>query len=287
MLQRLIPEDIELSVLLDDELARVKADLGQIEQVILNIAVNARDAMPQGGKLTIQTANVELDTVYATDHLNIVPGRYVMLAIHDTGCGMDEATKSRIFEPFFTTKEPGKGTGLGLSTVYGIVKQSDGYIEVYSEPGRGSAFKIYLPRMDDPQEATIGDEKNVDSFLGWETILLVDDNELLRTSIDSFLRMMGYKVISAGNAPEALGLSRRHSGPIHLLISDLVMPGMDGSELAERILRERPYTRVLYISGYTEETIRLGNLIQPGTFLQKPASMPVLLRKIREILDAK
>jgi PAS domain S-box-containing protein len=289
MLCRLIGEDIELITVLEPKLGYVKVDAGQIEQVIMNLAVNARDAMPEGGKLIIETRNVELDREIIP-HISEVPrGRYVLLSVADTGCGMDEATQSRIFEPFFTTKEQGKGTGLGLATVYGIVKQSGGYIVVYSEPGHGTIFKIYLSRIDQPEEtARVHEGTPVALLLGQETILLADDNEPVRLAVGSVLQMYGYTVLQAEDGRNALEVSRQHNGEIHLLITDAIMPEMGGRELAERLILERPQIKVLFMSGYTDEAVQRQGILTPGaSFLQKPASMEVLLRKVRELLDKK
>jgi PAS domain S-box-containing protein len=286
MLKRMIPEDVELVAVLDPGLERVKLDPTQMEQVLLNLAVNARDAMPGGGKLTLETANVELDVAYAKSHPEVQPGHYVMLAVSDTGCGMDEATKARIFEPFFTTKEKSKGTGLGLSTVYGIVKQSGGSIFVYSEPGKGTAFKIYLPRVEEalePQRASAGPREQPK---GAETVLVAEDDETLRRLIYEILQSSGYAVLEAGRGEEALRLAGEHAGPIHLLITDMVMPGMGGREVAGRLAALRPGTRVLFVSGYTDDAIVRHGVLESGlAFLQKPFVPEALLRKVREVLD--
>ena len=286
MLRRLIGEDVRLDTVLDPSLGRVQADPGQMEQVIMNLAVNARDAMPQGGRLTIKTRNADLDEKYAQAHPEILPGRYVMLVVSDTGCGMDKATLAQIFEPFFTTKKPGQGTGLGLATVYGIIKQSGGYIYVDSEPGRGSTFRIFLPQV----EATVPRRKSQlgisSSPGGNETLLLVEDETAVRSLIRTNLEMKGYKVLEAAEGEEALRLAQQHSGPIHLLITDVVMPLMSGRELAERLGPLRSQMKVLYLSGYTDDTVVRHGLLQGEVeFLQKPFTPGVLTRKVREVLD--
>ncbi len=287
MLTRLIGEDIDLVMVPGADIGAVKADPGQIEQVVMNLAVNARDAMPHGGKLTIETANVKLDANYARFHSPVQPGDYVMLAISDTGMGMDAETQTHIFEPFYTTKGL-KGTGLGLSTVYGIIKQSEGYIWVYSEPGRGTTFKIYLPRVDATLQleplpaATLPDP----SGRGRETILLVEDEETLRRLTRQSLENQGYSVIDAADGAAAIRLSQAHQGPIHLLLTDVIMPGMNGRELANQISPARPEMKVLYMSGYTENHIgHNGTLDQGITLLQKPFTLPALKAMVREVLD--
>ena len=288
MLTRLIGEDIDLVMVPSSEIGAVKADPGQIEQVVMNLAVNARDAMPQGGKLTIETANVKLDANYARFHSPVKPGDYVMLAISDTGMGMDAETQTHIFEPFYTTKGL-KGTGLGLSTVYGIVKQSEGYIWVYSEPGKGTTFKIYLPRVDAAAmqlEAPQPWLPRNSSGPGRETILLVEDEENLRQLTRQSLENQGYTVIDATDGAAAIRLSQAHKGPIHLLLTDVIMPGMNGRELANQVSSSRPDMKVLYMSGYTENHIgHNGTLDQGITLLQKPFTLPALQAKVREVLD--
>jgi len=285
LLRRLIGEHIDLRTSLDPDLGRVMVDPSQIEQVIMNLVVNARDAMPTGGKLFLETSNVRLEENWCRNHPGSTPGCYVMLTVTDSGCGIDEATISRIFEPFFTTKGPGKGTGLGLSTVFGIVKQSEGYITVESRQGQGSTFRIYLPRFDEPVETPLPTASAVVAESGEETILLVDDNELLRGAVSAFLTLRGYTVLQAGSGHEAVELIRIHKGPIHLVITDVVMPQMSGMQLVQQICSQRPATKVLYMSGYAEEAIVRQGALEPGTtFLTKPLSMVFLLNKIREML---
>jgi signal transduction histidine kinase/ActR/RegA family two-component response regulator len=286
LLHRLIGEDIEQVMDLAPELGQVKADSGQIEQVIMNLAVNARDAMPEGGKLLILTANVEVGTDYARESLSVGPGQYVMLAVSDTGCGMDEETQQRIFEPFFTTKEKGKGTGLGLCTVYGIVKQNGGDIRVYSHPGRGTTIKIYLPRVEVVVEAPQAHCPVVAAATGSETIIVVEDEETVRKLARVILHLNGYTVLEARNADEALVICEQHSGPIHLMLTDIVMPGMSGRALFYCIAPLRPEMKVLYMSGYIEQAIlHQGVFNQPAPFLQKPFKPNVLTRRVREVLD--
>jgi len=286
LLQRVIREDVELRVVPGGRLGRVKADPGQVEQVILNLALNARDAMPSGGKLTIETQNAEVDEAYTRRRPIVPPARYVMLAVSDSGVGMDAATQVHIFEPFFTTKEKGKGTGLGLATVYGIVKQSGGFIWVYSEPGMGATFKIYLPRVEEPSEAAETPAARPGAERGHETILLVEDEEGVREVAREFLEAIGYTVIEGRNPPEALKLAEEHPGEIHLLLTDVVMPEMGGRELAERLGKMRPDTKVLYMSGYTDDAIVHHGVIDANmAFLQKPFLRGALIRKVREVLD--
>lgn len=286
MLRRLIGEDVELSLKLTESVGNVRADPGQIQQVLMNLVVNARDAMPTGGRLLIETANADLTEEYAEQHRPVIPGTYVMLAVTDTGTGMTPEIVGRIFEPFFTTKEKGKGTGLGLSTVYGIVKQSNGYIWVYSEPGRGTTFKVYLPRVDAPADAR-GPARVAGSLAGNETVLLAEDDESLRRLVKGLLEKLGYRVLEAENAAHALALAESHDGPIHLLVSDVVMPGASGRELARRLAESRAETKVLYMSGYTDDAIVHHGMLEPGlNFLQKPFTPAALARKVREVLDA-
>ena len=287
LLRRLIGEDVELSTQLASDLGRVKADQGQLEQVVMNLAVNARDAMPQGGKLIIATENVVMDEVFVRRYpYPVQPGPYVCLSVADSGIGMDAETKARAFEPFFTTKEKGKGTGLGLSTVYGVVKQSGGYIDIFSSPGAGTTFKIYLPRIDEAIKLSAPGQSGAGSFDGNETILLAEDEASLRRLTRATLEQNGYKVIEARDGVEALALSETCDLPIDLLLTDIVMPGMGGRALAQELTRRRPEMRVVYMSGYTGQTVGTQGPIDPGSdFLSKPFSRVVLARKIREALD--
>src|ERR1700733_8165013 len=289
MLTRVIGEDIDLVMVPAAELGAVRADAGQIEQVIMNLAVNARDAMPAGGKLTIETSNVSLDEEYARFHAPLRPGNYVMLAISDTGAGRYSETQSHIFEPFFTTKGP-KGTGLGLSTVYGIVKQSGGYIWVYSEAGKGTTFKIYLPRVAETVESPAQIVVSADSVAaepGTETILLVEDEANLRYLARQFLEKQGYRVIEAADGAVAMQIAVAHEGTIHLLLTDVIMPGMNGRELAQRVSEIRPNMKVLYMSGYTENVIGRNGTLDAGVrLLQKPFTLRDLKSKVREVLDS-
>jgi len=286
ILRRVIGEDIELTTTLAPDLGAVRADVGQLEQVLMNLAVNARDAMPTGGRLTVETANVEHDPDYARDREAAAVRQFAMLAVSDTGCGMDEATKARIFEPFFTTKEPGKGTGLGLATVYGIVKQAGGFIWVYSEPGQGTSFKIYLPEVDATAERTTA-VAGARAPRGTETVLLVEDAAAVRAVTKQVLERQGYVVLEAPDGEAALRLAQQHRGPIHLLLTDVVMPRVSGRELAERLTQVRPDMRVLYASGYTDDSVVRHGILELGTaYLQKPFSPESLARKVRDVLDA-
>ena len=287
LLRRLIGEDIEVLTVPDNKLGSVRADPGQIEQVIMNLALNARDAMPHGGKLTLETANTDLDESYARTHQPAAPGRYVMLAVSDTGHGMTPEMQARIFEPFFTTKEVGKGTGLGLSMVYGIVKQSGGYIWLYSEPDRGTTFKIYLPRVDQPAEAASTENRPQGILRGTETILLVEDDPQLRQLSSSVLAHCGYRMLVAGSPEEGLAICKENHRDIRLLITDVVMPQMNGRQLAEQIVQNAPNVRVLYISGYTSNAIVHYGVLDPGLwFLPKPFTLSALVAKVREVLDS-
>ncbi len=285
MLRRLIGEDIELVTRLDDGLGLVKADPGQLEQVLMNLAVNARDAMPRGGRLLLQTSNVDVDETMARQRATFKPGRYALLSVSDTGVGMEDEVRAHLFEPFFTTKEKGKGTGLGLATVYGIVKQSGGYIWVYSEPGRGSTFKIYLPRVDETDQEIRPAPVELETLHGTETVLVVEDEDSLRQLMCEFLGQSGYTVLQAGDATAALAIAGKHS-EIRLLVTDVVLPGRSGRELAEELQKERPDIKVVYVSGYTDDAMLRHGIDDPGVaFLQKPFSRDALLRKVRATLD--
>jgi len=286
MLRRLIGEDINLVTAPASDLGRVKADAGQLEQVLMNLVVNARDAMPEGGHLTIETANVELDEHYARSNVDVRSGRYVMLAVSDSGHGMSPEILSRIFEPFFTTKETGRGTGLGLSTVHGIVKQSEGHIEVYSEQGQGSTFKVYLPRVDEAVEAPSPIRTVVAHPQASGTILLVEDEEVIRRVVAQSLELQGYQVIAVEDGSRAIAICERRDQPLALLITDVVMPLMSGPQLAQRIATIRPGLRVLFISGYTDRALIHQGQREAGTaFLQKPFTPDVLVQKVREVLE--
>ena len=285
MLRRLIGENIEIFITRDASLARVKADASQMEQILMNLAVNARDAMLQGGKVTIRTANADLDETYSLQHFHFKPGRYVILSFSDTGCGMDKETMAHIFEPFFTTKEPGKGTGLGLSTVYGIVKQNGGYISAHSEPGQGTTFKIYLPQA----AGMVGSAPALATAeilpRGSETILLVEDEEALRTLARNCLESQGYCVLEAADGNAAIATAEKHSGPIELLLTDVIMPGMNGRHLADRLTELRPAIKVLYLSGYASDLIAQYGVLDPGILLlEKPFTLRALLIKVQQAL---
>jgi signal transduction histidine kinase len=287
MLGRLLGEDIELSIAKAPGLGFVYADPGQTEQILMNLAVNARDAMPRGGTLTIETADVDLDAAYAAEHVGVTPGPYVMLAVSDTGVGMDPATKAKIFEPFFTTKGRGQGTGLGLATVFGIVKQSEGHIWVDSAPEKGTTFRIYLTRRNEAFGMSDRPPPRVVTERGKETILLVEDAEQVRVLMRTILRRNGYTVLEASNGREALRVSEAHAGPIELLLTDVIMPQMSGRELANELGPIRPQMKVLYLSGYIEDSIvRHGVRSSRVAFLQKPVTPDALARKVREILDS-
>jgi PAS domain S-box-containing protein len=285
MLRRVIGEDIQLMLNPARDAGNIRADPGHIEQAIVNLAVNARDAMPTGGRLSVETANVRLDETYARTHTGMQPGEFVMIAVSDTGHGMDAETRRHIFEPFFTTKETGKGTGLGLATVYGMVKQCGGDIWVYSEPGKGTTFKLYFPRVVDPLDDSTADEADPPIALGGETILVVEDEGAVRELTVRILQRIGYHVLTAATGAEAIEISQAHAGHITLLLTDVVMPSMSGTQLAEALLAARPGLKVLYLSGYTEKTVAHHGVLDPSVdFLPKPFSRESLAKKIREIL---
>jgi signal transduction histidine kinase/CheY-like chemotaxis protein len=285
LLRRLVGEHIDLGTSLDPRLGSVRADQGQIEQVIMNLAVNARDVMPNGGKLTIETRNIDLDGSYFERHGRARTGPHVVLAVSDTGCGMNPETRSHVFEPFFTTKEQDQGTGLGLATVYGVVKQSDGDVWVYSELGQGASFKIYLPRIDQaptpPKEGS-----RIQRRTATETLLLAEDSDAVRRLLREILRKAGYTVLEARNGAEALEISRTFDGVIDLLLTDMVMPQMSGRELGAHLAMKRPQMKVLFMSGYTEEAIVRNGVLAPGTaFLEKPFTSASVMARVRELLD--
>ena len=287
MLRRLLGEDVELGTRLAPTTGRVKADPGQLEQVIMNLAVNARDAMPNGGKLTLETGNVDLDEAYAADHYPARAGPFVLLAVSDTGIGMSEETQAHMFEPFFTTKEKGKGTGLGLATVYGIIKQSGGFIWVYSEVGHGTTFKLYLPRVEELAErASQPAQARARAGRGTETVLVVEDEAPVRSVARQVLERHGYTVLEAPSAEAALDIATRYSGIIHLLLTDVVMPGLNGRELASRLATLRPDARVIFMSGYTDDAVTRHGVLEPGSaYVQKPFTPDAIARKVREVLD--
>jgi len=286
ILGRLIGENIEVATVLDPSLGQVKADPGQIQQILMNLAINARDAMSEGGKLTVETRNAVLDQEYTRANPEVRPGSYVMFSVSDNGVGMDAQTLSRVFDPFFTTKEKGKGTGLGLSTVYGIVKQHEGHISVYSEPGHGTIFKVYLPRVQEVADQTPEPLPTQPGLVGKETVLVVEDEDLVRDLACEALQMLGYSVLRAGDPDQALDISSQYEGPIHLLLTDVVLPRMDGRTLFIRLTSQRPATRALYVSGYTEDFIVHHGVLHRGVhFLQKPFTLESLAIKVREVLD--
>jgi len=286
MLPRLIGEHIELKTALGPEPTLIKTDAGQLEQVLMNLAINARDAMPRGGVLTIETSNVSLDESACQGLGTVSPGPYVQLTVRDTGCGMDPATQTRIFEPFFTTKDLGKGTGLGLATAYGIITQSRGAISVDSAPGRGATFTVYLPKSDAEAATVSVTPVSAEPLPGWETVLVVEDQQSVRGFVQSLLKLNGYHVWEAADGIEALRICRQHPGEIQLLVTDVVMPGMSGRELAEQLAVEQPSIKVLYMSGYTDDTVVHAGVAQAGmAFLQKPFSPTTFTHKVREVLD--
>ena len=286
MLRRLIGEDIELAFLLREDAGNIKVDPGHLEQALINLAVNSRDAMPLGGRLTMESTNVQLDENYSRSHVGIKPGEFVLIAVSDNGSGMDAVTRQHIFEPFFTTKEKGKGTGLGLATVYGIVKQAGGDIWVYSEVGRGTTFKLYFPRVME-QIAEPPAREAAQPATALETILVVEDEQLVRELTVKMLQKLGYRILTAASGAEAIEVSRAHPGPISLLLTDVVMPAMSGRQLADALRPQRPDMKVLFLSGYTEDTIVHHGVLDPTVqFLAKPFSREVLARKMREVLGA-
>jgi two-component system, cell cycle sensor histidine kinase and response regulator CckA len=286
LLRRLMSGNIEMKTLVSKDLESIKADPGQIEQVIMNLVVNARDALPDGGRILIETSNVDLDAAYTRDHAVVVPGPYVLLAVSDTGVGMSADTVAHIFEPFYTTKESGRGTGLGLSTVYGIVKQSGGYVWVYSELGKGTTFKVYLPRVTDAVQASPPETPAPATHKGHETILLVEDEDDVRELTQMVLSERGYHVIEAHSPAEAERLAGNDGTDIHLLLTDVVMPGISGRELAKRLTARFPHLRVVFMSGYTYNVIAQNGTLEEGlSFLQKPFTPQLLTEKVREALD--
>jgi len=287
MLKRVIGEDIELVTHVDADTGRVKADPARLEQVIMNLAINAREAMPKGGRLGIETKNVHLDERHIREHPGVEPGSYVMLAVRDTGVGMDDETLSRIFEPFFTTKKKGEGLGMGLSTAYGIVKQSGGSMNVFTELGGGSAFTIYLPRVEEPAEVAALEVAPAESIYGSETVLVVEDDGAVRDIVCRILQSNGYSVLEAHSGEEALKISEKHETPIHLLVSDVILPDIDGPTLAKRIAPLRPKMKVLFMSGYADDAVVRHSVLEPGlAFLPKPFTADILARKVREVLGA-
>jgi CheY-like chemotaxis protein len=286
MLRRLTTESINLTLSLAEDLWSVTADVTEIERVIMNLVLNSRDAMPDGGKLIIETANVNIGDEYSSTHADSAPGPYVLIAVTDSGAGMSREVKEKLFEPFFTTKEKGKGTGLGLPSVYGIVKQSGGFVWVYSEPGRGTTFKVYLPRADEPSTGVIRTPTR-NRRVGEETILLVEDDEEVRTVATRILRNNGYRVLEAANGAEALRVCNAERVAVDLIVTDIVMPEMGGTELAERVRESQPDARFLFTSGYTEDAAVRQTLLDPGeAFIEKPFTPTSLAQKARQVLDA-
>jgi CheY-like chemotaxis protein len=285
MLERLIGENIRLDTKFATSIATVRADPVQLQQIVMNLAINARDAMPEGGRLTIEVATVNLDSTYSGQHFQVQPGEYVLIAVTDTGVGMTEVVRARLFEPFFTTKKRGEGTGLGLATVYGAVKQAGGYIWAHGEPGKGSSFKVYLPRVDGPAQAAapVAVEAPV---AGNETILLVEDEEAVRLLTKMILDRAGYRVVEAGSAEEAAAIHLEYSGGISVLLTDVVLPGSSGSDLFQRLTLRDPRLKVIYMSGYTDDAVfRNGRLDHGVAFIQKPFTADILRRKLREVID--
>jgi signal transduction histidine kinase/ActR/RegA family two-component response regulator len=287
LLNRLIGEDIELVTVPAMAPVRTRADRGQMEQIMMNLAINARDAMPTGGRLTIEITSAELDDVYARQHARVKPGRYAVIAVSDTGVGMDSDTLAHAFEPFFTTKEQGKGTGLGLSTVYGIAEQAGGHVWAFSEPGVGTTFKVHLPEVRDAEEHATELTSRKPAARGAETLLLVEDEDSVRSLAREVLESQGYRVIEAEDGVEALRVAAAHDGPIQMLVTDVVMPRMGGGELAEKLAGMRPGIRVLFVSGYTDDSIiRHGVRERSSAFLQKPFALDAFAARVREVLDA-
>jgi PAS domain S-box-containing protein len=287
LLRRLIGEDIEMKTIVAAGLGTIKADPAQVEQVLMNLVVNARDAMPKGGRIIVETSNVDLDRAYASEHVTVKPGRYIMLAVSDTGTGMSSETAAHIFEPFFTTKGGTKGTGLGLATVYGIVKQSGGYIWVYSEPGKGATFKVYFPRVDEPAQRDLRAKIENGAKGGTETVLLVEDDDTVRELAEVILTGQGYRVLGADCPKKAEEIALTHAKEIDLVLTDVIMPSMSGRELVKKLLAQNAKVRVLYMSGYTDNVIAEGGVLEEGlAFLQKPFSPRALVQKVREVLDA-
>jgi len=286
MMRRLITENVEIISRPAPKLGAIKADPGQIEQVLLNLVINARDAMPTGGTVTLETANVELEQAYADEHAGVRPGPHVMLAVSDTGIGMDAETQAHIFEPFFTTKEMGKGSGLGLATVYGVVQQSGGHVSVYSEPGRGSTFKVYLPRAGDVVEAQAVSPVQQPAMRGKETILVAEDDGQVRDLAVAILKACGYLVLELEHANDAERVCQHHGGEIDLLLTDVVMREVSGPELARRVQKVRPDIKVLFMSGYTDSAIVHQGVLDPGiAFLPKPFTPSTLAGRVRQVLD--
>jgi PAS domain S-box-containing protein len=287
MLRRLIGEDVELVLALAADAGNIRADPNHIEQAIVNLALNARDAMPNGGRITVETANVHLDETYTRTHLGMQPGDFVMIAVSDNGKGMDAETRRRIFEPFFTTKAAGKGTGLGLATVYGSVKQLGGDIWVYSEPGRGTTFKLYFPRVAEPTAVPATDSPDAAEVPRTETIIVVEDEQAVRDLTVKMLRKLGHTVLPAANGAEAIAAAKSYSGRIGLLVTDVVMPNMSGHQVAEQLLELRPDLKVLYLSGYTDNTVVHHGVLEDGVaFLPKPFSREALAKKVRHVLES-
>jgi CheY-like chemotaxis protein len=287
MLKRLVREDVQVKMVLADDLGVIEADPSQMEEMIINLTINAREAMPEAGSVLLETSNVQLDEAVTMAHPNMQPGEYVQLSVSDTGTGLDDDAKSHIFEPFYIRKDRTMGAGLRLPAVYGIVKQTGGYVWVYGEPGQGTTFKIYLPRVNAEVESPVTAEETILPETSGQTILVVDDNDAVRMAIGAYLEMSGFNILQAGNGKEAINVASRDNVSVDLLITDLVMPQMGGLELSQRLAMQNPNLKVLYMSGYTEESVIRQGVLEPGGFfLQKPTSMQVLLRKVRELLSS-